>query len=342
MNKNIIALLSAVLVIVIAVFVFILNGGKNERQRDNENSTNLSSEDPFKFIDGTENTHASEKGKCISSNIVNLNSGNMTIEYDGAPILLEYEFSCGDPCVMGLMIYVNGFLQPYTVKPGQETVMHTVELGSDDTKRFKFEFTPVCGAAGENLRIVFANIYNARVIELSNSVGANTFGSNHKISQSLPWTLKMNAKSPAVNLKSSGSYDIKEFSNADKENFTRTNSDGNKRNMLDDTCITEVRENDRVLGGKLKVKKGEPAELNIYVYGNNTGKYRVSLYGDFLQIPIGGYNYIDITVKKDAYTVISFSADFDALKIKNLYAVAVPLDFNNFLEKSPSVYIVTE
>lgn len=86
---------------------------------------------------------------------------------------------------MGLMIFVNGFLQPYQViGSARETTMHTVDLEMDDLKSFQLEFIPVCGNVGETLTVVFANVYQAKVLKLSGDV--NTFGNYQKISQPHP------------------------------------------------------------------------------------------------------------------------------------------------------------
>lgn len=343
MNKKTISILSIFLVIIVAIgfWSFALNNSKKEPLHSPQSSTNsVTKEDPFKLNNDDDNIKAPGSSNSITASIVTSTPEDMTIVYDGKPIALEYEFTSEKPCILGLMIYINGFLQPYTVKPEQETTMHTVQLGSNDTQRFKFEFTPMCGTAGEELVVVFANVYNAKVIELSNSV--NTFGNNQNISQSMPWKLKLNSNSLNIKIKTSTLYDIKEFSNKDKEKFIKVDREGNRRNLLDDRCPLEIRNNGEILNGKFIFKKDKPTELSIYVYGNYTGKYRVSLYGDFQKNPINGYDYIDIDVKKDAYTIIPLTIDFEALKIKNLYAISAPLEFKNFLEKSPSVYIIME
>lgn len=342
MSKKTITIVALFLGIVVAIgCVFAFNNKKKEPLQSPQSLTNSMTEiDPFQSNDGEGNIKAPGTSNSITASVVTQTPEEMTIVYDGNPIVLEYEFTSEKPCVMGLSIYINGFLQPYAVEAGPETTMRTVEMGSNDTQRFKFEFTPICGSKGQELVVVFANIYNAEVMELSGSV--NTFGNNHKISQSMPWKLKLNSDSHNNEIKTSNLYDIKEFTNEDKEKYIKVDRDGKRINMLDSSCFVKIRNNSELLKGKSIFKDGKPAELNICVYGNSTGKYRVSLYGDFQKIPINAYDYIDIDVKKDAYTIIPLTVDFEALKIKNLYAISAPLNFNNFLEKSPSVYVITE
>lgn len=87
--------------------------------------------------------------------------------------------------------------------------------------------------------------------------------------------------------------------------------------------------------------------LEIRAYGNLTGKYRISLYGDFQQIPINGYEYIEVDVKKDEYVSIPLTICLEEIvPYKNMFAVIAPVaavsESNTYTElsKSDSLYLI--
>lgn len=344
-KKKMIALVCAgVLVVGISICLSYAFHNKKDSPATSQNSENPTGEDPFETVGEDEESHSADPGgdrNSVSGGIVSVSGGTdgMTLHYDGTPVLIEYEFKSESPCVLGMMIYVNGLLQPYTVS-GEETTMHTIQMSEEDTKRFTLEFTPVCGKAGQELVIEFANIYNAKVMELKG--GANTFGNSHKVFQSMPYKLELSTDSPMVEYEISDSYETRAFSEADWADFIRTDKDGKQRNILDDVCEIELCRDGKRLEEKSVFQEKEAEELSVQLYGNLTGKYRVSLYGDFQRIPINGYDYVEVVIEKGAYTVVPFSLDLKEVKAKNLCAVAAPMEGENFVVKSPTIYLGRE
>lgn len=331
-------LIAVILVLTAAIFVGIKIKWDHILYSQENSSLSSSEQDPFRES-GSAIERAPGSSNYITADVITPNPENMTLTYNGSPVLVTYQFQCEKPCTMGLMIFVNGILQPYTVvSTGEETTMHTVEMSEKDTQQFQFEFTPVCGKSGDELVVIFANVYNAKVMELSGDV--NTFGNNHKISQPQPWKLKLNADSANMDFGISNDFKTKEFSAEDKSNFIKTDLNGNRRDQLDNCCYIEIRQKGVLLDSQATMSQSSGNNLELYIYGNLTGKYRISLYGDFSRIPINGYDYIEVDIKKGEYTVVPFvfSAD-DAKKYKNVFAVLAPTEFENSLSKSPSIYI---
>lgn len=334
----ILVLIVVILVLIAAIFVGIKIKSEHTLSSHEQSSISSSEQDPFRE-NGTAIERVPGSSNYITADVITPNPENMTLTYNGSPVLVTYQFQCEKPCTMGLMIFVNGILQPYTVvSTGEETTMHSVEMSEKDTQQFQFEFTPVCGKSGDELVVIFANVYNAKVMELSGDV--NTFGNNHKISQPQSWTLKLNADSENMDFGISNDFKTKEFSAEDKSNFIKTDLNGNRRDQLDNCCYIEIRQKGVLLDSQATMSQSSGNNLELYIYGNLTGKYRISLYGDFSRIPINGYDYIEVDVKKGEYTVVPFifSAD-DAKKYKNVFAVLAPTEFENSLSKSPSIYI---
>lgn len=338
-NKKIGILLLAAIILIVMITVSL--SIKIQSMQDEpliHNSSSSSEQDPFKEEESAI-VRAPGSSNYITANVISPNPENMTLTYNGSPISVTYQFQCENPCIMGLMLYVNGILQPYTITAtGEETTMHTVDMGSEDTQQFEFEFTPICGEKGDRLTVIFANIYNAKIIELTGNI--NTFGNNQKVSQPLPWTLQLNSDSTKKEFRIATDYQVKTFSAEDKSNFIRIDRDGNRRNQLDDNCYIEIRQNEQTLSSRTVLNYSADNDLELYIYGNLTGKYRVSLYGDFAQLPINGQDYIEIDVKKGEYTIIPFTfSAADAVKYKNVFAVSAPMEFQNALSKSPSLYL---
>lgn len=325
------------------ILAFVLIAGVFTSCAQNEklnNSTTVSQNDLFNSAAEEETINrAPGSSNQISSDIIVPNKESMTLTYNGKPIEAEYEFSCQNACTMGLMIFVDGSLQPYTVD-GKETTMHKVELKDNETKRFKFSFTPICGKKGDKLTVILANVYNPNVMELKGDI--NTFGNNHKISQPLPWKLQMNADSPERQLNISTDYKKISFTPQEKENYTSIDRDGKIHSELEGDVKIDIMNASQVINGKAELKKYSDNKMSIRVYGNSEGKYKVSLYGDFNLIPINGKDYIELEVEKDKYSVIDFTfSKEDSAKYKNIFAIAAPMDKDNSLGKSASVYIAS-
>lgn len=332
--------LSIVIMACIVGIFLIFNNKVVDKKNTSQTLTTLSqNQDPFLPGDSKTNARISGSSNYVSSEVVSPDPESMLLTYNGEPIQIEYQFTCEKSCTMGLMIFVNGILQPYrVVSEIDTTTMHTVEMGDRDTKRFKFEFTPVCGEKNDRLVVIFANIYNAKVMELSGDI--NTFGNNQKISQPLPWTLVLNEDSEKKNFKISTEYKNQPISTKEMSEFIRVDNDGNRRNLLDNVCNVEIKKENILLSGRVSFSTQNTNSLNVYLFGNMTGKYKLSLYGDFKPLLINGYDYIEVDIRKNEYSIIPFSySSEDVAKYKNMFAILAPMDFKNELEKSPSIYI---
>lgn len=334
MNKKALIAIAIAAVIIIAVGAVIVASGKMNKELSPD-STVQSTADPFKTTEKSEvSSPVSERNNRISASIT---SGEAVFTYDGSPIELEYEFTCQRACKMGLVIYLNGILQPYSVD-GTVTDMYTVELGDEDVKTFKFNFTPVCGKVGDELSIWFTNIYNPTVLELEGEI--NTFGNNQKLSQANPKTVKFTTDSPESTFNAATDYETLKMTESEIANFSRTSNDGTAYSTLDGTCLIEIRKDGEALSGKAGLEKENIENLSLYIYGNAEGKYKVYLFGDFEVLGVNGKDFAEVEVKKNEYTVIQLSKnDEKLLNCKNIFAVVAPEDSQNFVSKSSSLYI---
>lgn len=285
-NKKIGILLLAAIILIVMITVSL--SIKIQSMQDEpliHNSSSSSEQDPFKEEESAI-VRAPGSSNYITANVISPNPENMTLTYNGSPISVTYQFQCENPCIMGLMLYVNGILQPYTITAtGEETTMHTVDMGSEDTQQFEFEFTPICGEKGDRLTVIFANIYNAKVIELTGNI--NTFGNNQKVSQPLPWTLQLNSDSTKKEFRIATDYQVKTFSAEDKSNFgmhkeetTHTITftiykDGKKINAVDYICPSEQTYIDLSSGGTQIRMDIETKQIFAFYYNTEQSNYTI-------------------------------------------------------------------
>ena len=163
MNRKTISVI-AVIIAVISIFAVFFVLKKNNGKNDLPITGNT--EDPFKETESVYRLYGNKNA--VGGGIKTPDS----FVYDGKPLELEYFFDAEKPCVMGLMIFVDGMLQPYIVEDEEkETTMHIVELGEKDEKSFKVRFTPLTGEKGDELEIYTVNVYNALVLELKGDTG---------------------------------------------------------------------------------------------------------------------------------------------------------------------------
>lgn len=290
------------------------------------NNSNVDEADPF--ADYNSNSESTVQNTIyIDSGVVG--NDNMSFEYNGNEIEFDYRYNCSEDCEMGLQLFVNGILQEFSVNNDEFTVYKTKCKANSDNI-FHISFTPNTGKKGETVSLIFANIYNPKIIELNGSV--NSFGNNHRISQPMPWGIKMNKDSSNTKFNISNSYDEHKFTKEELDEFSKTLEDGTKVSKLDNFMKFDISKDVNI------ISVSNEKNVVFDLYGNFEGTYRISLYGDFQKIDINRNDYLDIVVKKN--TKYSVKVDTENLSnYKNIYAVAVALDNTEGLVKSDTYYI---
>ncbi len=288
--------------------------------------TDITDENIFEnFSDA--NSNSEEETIYIDSGVVDYD--NVNFEYNGKPLEFDYKFNTTADCEMGLQLFVNGILQKFTVN-NKEFDLYKINCKANTDEIFHVSFTPNNGSKGETASLIFANIYNPEIIEFEGTV--NTFGNYHKISQPMPWGIKMNVDASKKSFVISSNYEEHKFTQEELNEFIRINEDGSKTNILDERMFFDTSKDIQ------RISKNNEKTLTFNLNGNFEGKYRISLYGDFKQVKINDNNYIDIDVKNN--TQYSISIPVETIEnYKNIYAVAVSLDNAEGLIKSSSYYI---
>lgn len=84
--------------------------------------------------------------------------------YEGDALSAEYFIdNVGVTMSTGMLMFVNGIPQKYSVNNGEETYMHIQEAPANQTTIVKISFVPVCGKAGDKLSVRFLSILNPQI-----------------------------------------------------------------------------------------------------------------------------------------------------------------------------------
>lgn len=123
----------------------------------------------------------------LSHGITSLDILTEHINYCGVPIEIEYEFENGNvDANMGLLLFLDGDLQPFAIDSGECQIMNIVDLPADQTKTVTIAFTPVKGHVGQALPLHIVALFDARNKIDSPSIAVPFF---QAISQAFPATI---------------------------------------------------------------------------------------------------------------------------------------------------------
>ena len=74
------------------------------------------------------------------------------LTFTGAPVHLTYEFETGNvDSNIGLLLFLNGDIQPFSVDDNYPSVMNIVSLPANQKKVISLSFEPITGLAGDYL-----------------------------------------------------------------------------------------------------------------------------------------------------------------------------------------------
>ena len=140
----------------------------------------------------------------ISHGIIDPDPQTGKLVYNDAPVTCTYMLNNeGAKTEWGIVIYVNGVQQPYTVDNGaQESVCHIFTVGEKSRKDLKITFTPIIGKSGQDLSVIFATVLKPSYILEEKEISTG-YGYYHSYSTGLPMQLIMNQDAP-----SGGSVDM--------------------------------------------------------------------------------------------------------------------------------------
>lgn len=301
--------------------------GKNESSAPSENV----------FADYQTGDNAADSAQSIAISAGVQDNDSMRFTYSGEPVAINYGFNASDDCEVGLLIFLDGVLQSYQVD-GQTTAMHTLDLKADAEQIFTLYLTPSLGEEGGTLRLNFVNVFDP-TLKTAPADGTVVFGNAHKFSQSMPWSLQMQAPANSAAPKIADGEKLVPMTDAQIQSYLETDSRGNTRDTRD-TFQFELLAGGENMAPLYTLQ--EQNEMELRLYANTAQTYRVCLLADFTTLlPINGAQYVDVEVQKDSYSVIDLSFDRSELEpYTNLFAVAVALSTDDGVYKTSSVCLV--
>lgn len=250
----------------------------------------------------------------------------------------------------GLLIFVNGFRQPYrTDTEPDDRVMHTFVVDRDETIHPKISFEPIVGNLGETLSVEIIGMFSPS-FTLTDQTTHLALNFHHRIGGPFPSELTVtqetNLTAPAV---------CSEYTEVPITEELRKQYQSSGENMLDkaDGIILEALKNDGLItpadrlkavaqGGIAKtVFSGDDNITLCMLGGGKPCKYRVSMYlnHELVHGVFDGRDYIDMT--PSAETMCKKEIDMSRLDLStdefsHFYFIAIPFYENqNDSEREP-------
>lgn len=272
-----------------------------------------------------------EEKIAILFGITSPNPDKHTLEYDGEPINVSFGAeNKGISGEWGLRMYINGYLQSYTVENNALNDMYIFRLEKEQECNFDFSFSPIIGKKGDELTVHFILYYNPNYVLNDNEYLG--YDNNHDISQLLPWKLIMNSDSDGNDLECFDS-DLVSYSNITdnikREYVEQYDENMNPINLLEETTFIENFQTENNYD-TLVYDNNKLISTTILGFGLPE-KYRVSFYINHQLVrAFDGSPYCIINVKKDLVSEIKVSFPYDLKNDNNfVYIIAVPI-YNSY------------
>jgi len=250
------------------------------------------------------------------------------LEYTGEAIERECVISLPSDQKASMVLFTDGYLQPYSVDDGEYGYIHVLPSGT-----YTLRFHPVSGKAGETVQFVSCSLIQPKFEKIDDTYFE--FQDYHSLGTTGEVNLIMKADAPDV------APDIADGFTYTKELETIFR----KMSMLGDKPVSQMGRNsfrvyDKVVDldkwGSLEdavafqnditAQRGTEHEVFICGYGK-AGTYRVSLFiNNELQYAFDGKAYVDMEISGDMQTTCSVKIDTEKLNKENyIYLVYYPL-----------------
>jgi len=249
------------------------------------------------------------------------------LSYNGKDITVQYNITNGEQdASFGLLIFVNGILQPYRVNENN-TTMYKIKLSKNQKLTIPISFKPIQVSKNNDNTVNFLLMLNPSFYPEGE---IKSFGHNHTISQLLPWKLVSNIESQ--NISSGSIIALENYKFTQIENNNTESAESNPPyNKSDIPLEMSINSNTAIVLDK----DSDRCTIPLYISSRISGKYRVSIYINHKLIKaFDGYDYIDVDFKKDIAYKLLFNIDSSSHN-KNvnesenfIYAMAVPVDYD--------------
>ena len=147
------------------------------------------------------------------------------LTFTGAPVHLTYEFETGNvDSNIGLLLFLNGNIQPFSVNDNHPSVMNIVSLPATQKKVISLSFEPITGLAGDYLPLHIVAIFDA-ANRIENPTIATAFF--QELSQAFPIRVSLDSDSTVSTCEAfyEKSYTVHSLENAKVSKLSEMNSD---------------------------------------------------------------------------------------------------------------------
>ena len=251
------------------------------------------------------------------------------IQLNGNTILVPVEMSGGrKETKAGLLIYIDGILQEYSIDSGDNTTMQIVDVPADTKTIYSLNVAAAC----DELENHYLNIVSVLLPEYVPENKNASFGVYHSGLTIFPRNI---------------SFDISDFTKPVNALHTdkpqRIDSSTSEKYNIGEENVTF-----RILGendNNQYYENNGTVSLSLLSYTTqpDDAKYRVSFYKNHQLVKINdSYEYVDVSVEKGKYSVTDLIIN-DVQAGDFIYCVAVPLDFvnNSMPYKTQSTFILS-
>lgn len=250
--------------------------------------------------------------------------------YEGQEVHMPYEAQCLSdiPVEFGLVLYVNGYPQEYTIEGLKENRdmknIQVISLEANQKVEFEIVFQPIEGEIGEVIGVCPVSIFNPNY--LPTDLIAPNFGVFQAMSgcSAKELTIKATVEKDSISAANCIEADINE------EILEELGKVGSDTSYLDNNVMVDILQNNEDVSPKLQKLETQDGKLDFtyrIMGGPNGLKFRSVIYVNNEPIEISGNKVIETTILTGKMYSIDISLDIERYNdINSIYAVAIPFD----------------
>ena len=224
---------------------------------------------------------------------------------------------------VGLMFFVNGELQPYTIvsendSKTEENTMQIMKLEAKEKKEFKVKFKPISGKKGENIGIIPAIIWNPESIPNESNP---RFGNNQHLSANIPVVIKMKKNGQNLLKKAKTEITIEDIPKEILEEL-ETWHGADDYDILDSSVNFQIESSEKnksiIYGTDGKVS------ITMKLYGGKQVTDKITVFINNQPVKIDGKDYVQVKTEKGKMCTIKCDIDISQYgELNSLYAIAM-------------------
>ncbi len=227
----------------------------------------------------------------------------------------------GAPQEVGLLLFVNGIAQPYSIAfdDGTELAdayMQTFQLEQDVENIFHLIFQPVTGKAGDTLSVQAVTILTPSYLPEEENPN---YGYYHSANITIPLQIAFEKDAPSEGQKkASDSYEIVDIpkSITDNDEFFGIESSRDANTNL--SVVSAEDENSPVL-----YSKDGTVTFKVRLYGGPEANQNITVYVNHEPVQVDGADYLAVRTQKDKMVEATIRLSVSAFGEKNtIYAIA--------------------